>query len=136
MKTSTVVVALVLSAAPRSYTTQSFPPPTDLVQAAKSRDAAIDKVDVPTWERLTAAEFTTVDETGHFMTRAERLAQFKKGKPSATPNTCTQPKFTVFASGTAAVRRCLDGGVWWTDVWAKTSSGWQVVAIQGTVAAR
>jgi hypothetical protein len=137
MKTSHVVVALILSASPLLYATQTTQPiPADLLQAANARDAAVDKIDVPAWDRLTAPEFTTVNETGHFMTRAERLAEFKKDKPRATPSVCAQPKNTMFANGTAAVRRCLGDGVWWTTVWTKTTGGWQVIAVQGTVAAK
>ena len=134
MKTKQAVVALVLSVAPVLYPSPTVP--TELSRAVKARDVAIDKVDVAAWERLTAAEFTVVNESGHFMTHAERLAELRKAKPNATPSECAQQKVTMFANGTAAVRRCLAAGVWWTDVWTKTSVGWQAIAVQGTVAAK
>ena len=131
MKAIQAVVALFISVAPVVHTTQA--PPPDLLQASRARNIAIDKVDAPAWEKLTAAEFTTVDETGHFMARAERLAEFKQQKPNPSSTKCPS-KFTMFANGTAAVERCLSDGVWWTDVWTKTAEGWQVIAVQGTTA--
>jgi hypothetical protein len=131
MKAIQAVVALCISVVPVAHTRQA--PPSDLAQASRARSVAIDKVDAPAWEKLTAAEFTTVDETGHFMARAERLAEFKKQKPNPTPTTCPS-KFTMFANGTAAVERCMSDGVWWTEVWTKTAGGWQVIAVQGTTA--
>ena len=110
--------------------------PADLVEAVRARSQAVDKADVPAWERLTAPEFTNVTETGRLLTRAERVAELKKAKPAATPSTCAHEQITMFAKGNGATRRCLDNGVWWIAIWTKSDSGWRVVAVQGTPAAK
>ena len=56
--------------------------PADLQKTMDERDQAVAKIDAVTWDRLTADDFTLVDETGAFMTKAQRLAQFKTQKPS------------------------------------------------------
>jgi len=127
-----LVAALLLCTAPVVVAAQA---PADLVQAAHARDQAVDKVDVATWERLTAPEFTVVNETGHLLTRAERIAELRKAKPAPSPIPCGQERIAMLANGNAAVRRCLSG-VWWTDVWVKSGTGWQVVAVQGTPAGK
>src|SRR5437870_3317962 len=61
--------------------------PADLKKTMQERDQAVDKADPVVWDRLTADEFTLVDETGTFMTKAQRLAQLRTQKPSvATPH--------------------------------------------------
>ncbi len=110
--------------------------PPDFVQAARARDEAIDKVDIATWERLTATNFTVVNDIGRFLTRAERIAEFKNAKPAASPSVCGQEQIVLFANGAAATRRCLTAGSWWLEVWVKSASGWQAVAVQGTPAAK
>lgn len=132
-RTCLFVPFLLCSALPLTLSGQV---PADLVQAAQARDQAIDKVDVAAWERLTAPDFTAVNETGHLFTRADRIAKLKKTKPGTLPTSCGQERITMFANGSAALRRCLTGGNWWIDVWAKSASGWQVIAVQGTRAAR
>lgn len=133
MKKRHIVIVLVACCVPLIVKGQA---PGDLAQAARARDLAIDKVDVTTWERLTAPDFTVVNETGRLLTRTERIAEFKKMKPAASPSTCGQERIVMFASGNAATRRCLSEGNWWIEVWAKSGSGWQAVAVQGTRAAK
>jgi hypothetical protein len=110
--------------------------PADLVQAVWARETAVDKVDVATWQRLTASEFTVVNDAGRLLTRAERIAELKQTKPVASPTPCGQEKFTMFANGTAATRRYRCGATWWLDVWAKSAAGWRALAVQGTPAAK
>jgi len=105
--------------------------PADLQKAMQERDQAVDKVDAATWDRLTAAEFTLVDETGTFMTKAQRLAQLKAQKPSAA---LPHEKEQITGQGDVYVRRFLSGGQWWLDIWVRTPAGWRVTAVQGTVA--
>jgi hypothetical protein len=76
-----------------------------------------------------------VNETGHHLTRAERVAEMKKSKPAA-PTPCVQERITMTANGAGAVHRCLSDGVWWIYVWTKSASGWQALAVQGTPAAK
>jgi hypothetical protein len=129
-------LAILLLLCPAVPCTLAGQTPADLVQAMRARDQAVDKADVAAWERLTAPEFTNVTETGHLLTRAERVAELKNTKPATTPSICAQEQITMFARGSAATRRCLDGGVWWISVWAKSDSGWRVIAVQGTPAAK
>src|SRR5690348_5055171 len=87
MRSSSGIAALILVVASFALPAQV---PADLTQAFKARDQAIDKVDVAAWERVTAAGFIVVDDTGRRLTRAERLTQFKKSKPATTVSTCGQ----------------------------------------------
>ena len=127
-------LAILLLLCPAVPCTLAGQTPADLVQAMRARDQAVDKADVAAWERLTAPEFTLVTETGQLLTRADRVAELKKATPAASPSICDQEQITMFARGSAATRRCLDGGIWWIAVWAKSDSGWRVVAVQGTSA--
>jgi hypothetical protein len=105
--------------------------PADLQKTIDERDHAIAKVDVATWDRLTADDFTLVDETGAFMTKAQRLAQFKTQKPS--PFTAPQ-RVQVKRYGDTYVRRFLTGDVWVLDIWVRQPPGWRVAAVQVTTA--
>ncbi len=103
--------------------------PGDLKKTMQERDQAVDKADSVVWDRLTADEFTLVDETGTFMTKAQRLAQLKTQKPSAaTPHEREQ----VTGQGDVYVRRFLSGGQWVLDVWVRKPAGWRVTAVQVT----
>lgn len=134
MKRIGIAVVLVLCVVlPMAVTGQA---PADLVQAVAARNAAIDKVDVPTWQRLTGSQLTVVNDAGRLLTLAERIAELKQTKPAANPTSCSQEQFTMFANGTVATRRYRCGATWWLDVWVKSASGWQAVAVQGTPAAK
>ena len=128
-----VLVLMLCFVLPIALTGQA---PADLVQAARARDAAIDKVDVATWQRFTAPEFTVVNDAGRLLTLAERITELKQSKPVASPTPCGQERITMFANGTAATRRYRCGATWWLDVWVKSASGWQALAVQGTPAAK
>ncbi len=133
MKRMGIAVVLVLCVVlPMVVTGQA---PADLVQAVAARDTAIDKADLATWQRLTASQFTVVNDAGRLLTLAERIAELKQTKPAAKPTPCSQEQFTMFANGTTATRRYRCGATWWLDVWVKSASGWQAVAVQGTPAA-
>ena len=49
--------------------------PTELRAAMLARDTAFYAVDSAQWEKFTAPTFTTVQQDGSFLTRAERLVQ-------------------------------------------------------------
>src|SRR5689334_7805631 len=104
MRRPHVLAALVVMATPLTLAAQI---PADLAQAIKARDQTIDKVDLATWERLTASDFTLVDEKGRRLTRAERVSEFKKATPATTASICGQQRTTMFAGGTTATRTCL-----------------------------
>jgi len=51
--------------------------PAELREAMRARDRAVALADAVTWDRLTADDFSVVQENGVFMTKAERLAELK-----------------------------------------------------------
>jgi hypothetical protein len=105
----------------------------ELQQAIRDRSQAVIKADSATWDRLTADDFTVVLPNGTFLTRAERLAQFKTQPPMArTPPRREQLKHY----GETYIRRFLSDPGWVIEVWAKESGKWQVVAVQVTPAAK
>ena len=105
--------------------------PADLQKTMEERDQAVATVDAATWDRLTADDFTLVDETGTVMTKAQRLAQIKTQKP--TPSTARQ-RVQVKRYGDAYVRRFLSGNIWVLDIWVRQPAGWRVAAVQVTTA--
>jgi hypothetical protein len=97
----------------------------------RARDRAVALADAVTWDRLTADDFSVVQENGVFMTKAERLAELKTQKPGTeTPAQREQIK----AYGDAYVRRFISGDVWVLEVWARDARGWRAVAVQVTTA--
>lgn len=103
--------------------------PPELRQAMQARDQAITKADPSAWDHLTADDFTVVNETGAFMTKAERLAQVRTQK-ATTPITAQQEQIRLY--GDVAIRRFLSGDLWVLDVWVREARGWRVAAVQLT----
>jgi hypothetical protein len=104
-------------------------PPADLAQAMRERDQAIDKADAATWDRLTGDDFTVVMETGRLMTKAERLAEIRKAKPTGL-QPCQRERMQVYDD--TAVERCRHGNIRVMTVWVKSQSGWRAAAVQVT----
>lgn len=103
--------------------------PAELKKAMQRRDEAIDKVDVAVWDRLTADDFIVVSTEGKSMNKAQRLAEFKTGKPAAaTPLEDLQ----IRRYGDTAIRTFKTGDLRVMDVWHLGKKGWQVVAVQLT----
>jgi hypothetical protein len=127
--TGRILVATLFAVAGTTVFAQA---PADLAKAAHDRDQAVDKADSATWDRLTADDFTVVNESGRLLTRAERLAEIRKSKPSA-PAPCLQEQFKVY--GDTAVRRCVTADLSWLEVWVKSAQGWRAAAVQGTKSA-
>jgi len=106
--------------------------PTDLRAAMEGRDRAFYAADSAQWERYTAPTFTTVQQDGSFMTRAERLANLKTQKPRPyVPRSREQN--TV--RGDVVIARFFSGGLWVIEVWTRESGTWMVLASQVTTAA-
>jgi hypothetical protein len=107
--------------------------PSELQRGIRDRTQAVAKADAATWDRLTAEDFTVVLPNGTFLTKAERLAQFKTQPPMGrTPPQREQLKHY----GETYIRRFLSDTGWVIEVWAKDSGKWQVVAVQVTPVAQ
>lgn len=87
---------------------------------------------VAVWERLTRPDFTVVNEHGHHMSRAERVAELKATKPAPVSTDYAQEHVTMY--GNTAVRRYRQTSVWWIEVWVKSGAEWRAAAVQGTPA--
>ena len=107
--------------------------PSELREAMRERDRAVAQADAPTWDRLTADDFTVVQEDGILMTKPERLTQLKGQKPT-TPLPAQQEQVKRYRE--AFVRRFRSGDVWVLEVWAKDARGWRAQAVQVTTAAK
>ena len=104
--------------------------PADLQQAIHAREEARVKKDAATWDRLTTADFTVVDEEGRLMKKAERLTQLKGEKPEA-PTTPQEQLFTQYGD-TVILREKQQDGTWVISVWVKDGQVWRVAAVQIT----
>jgi hypothetical protein len=58
--------------------TNTLPP--DLQAAMRARDEAFYAVDSAQWGKYTASDFTTVQQNGQFMSRAERIGDLQTQK--------------------------------------------------------
>ena len=105
--------------------------PADLQKTMEERVQALAKADAATWDRLTADDFTLVDETGTFMTKTQRLAQIKTQK--ASPLRPLQ-RVQVKRYGDSYVRRFLSGDIWVLEIWVRQPAGWRVAVVQVTTA--
>jgi hypothetical protein len=105
--------------------------PTDLRTAMQARDAAFYAVDVAQWEKYTAQAFTTVQQDGSFMTRAERLANLRAQKPRPY---VPRSRELNEQRGDLVVARFFSGGLWVLEVWTRETGTWMVLMSQVTTA--
>jgi len=80
-KTVARILTLVFAASLGATAPARAQVPADLRAAMQARDTAFYAVDPAQWERYTAPAFTTVQQDGSFMTRAERLANLRSQTP-------------------------------------------------------
>ena len=105
--------------------------PADLRAAMEGRDRAFYAADSAQWERYTSPSFTTVQQDGSFMTRAQRLQNLKSQKPRPyIPRSNEQNT----QRGDIVIARFFSGGLWVIEVWAKEAGTWKVLASQVTTA--
>ena len=96
-----------------------------------ARDSAFYGVDPAQWERYTAPTFTTVQQDGSFMTRAERLANLRAQTPKPyVPRSREHNE----PQGNLVVARFFSGGLWDLEVWTREGSTWMVLMSQVTTA--
>jgi hypothetical protein len=105
--------------------------PDDLRAAMKGRDTAFYAVDPAQWEKYTDPAFTTVQQDGSFLTRAERLANLRTQTPRPyVPRSREQNE----RRGDLVLARFFSGGLWVLEVWTRESGTWMVVMSQVTTA--
>ncbi len=129
MKTPTAVAALAAVLVMPCFGQSRVP--ADLQTAMKQRADALARADAATWGRLTADNFVVVAGNGLLQTKAQRLAQFKAGRPNG-PRSAEHE--TVQMYGNTAVQRfqSTSDGIWVAFVWAKDRNGWRVAFAQLT----
>ena len=105
--------------------------PDDLRAAMAARDRAFYSVDQAQWESYTAPAFTTVQQDGSFMTRAERLANLRTQTPRPyVPRSREQNE----RRGDVVIARFFSGGLWVLEVWTRETGTWMVLTSQVTTA--
>ena len=115
-------------AAPASAAAQL---PADLRAAMQARDTAFYAADAAQWEKYTAPAFTTVQQDGSFMTRAERLANLRTQAPRPyVPRSREQNT----QRGDIVLARFFSGGLWVLEVWTRETGPWMVLMSQVTTA--
>ena len=105
--------------------------PADLRAAMQARDTAFYAVDPAQWEKYTAASFTTVQQDGSMMTRAERLANLKTQKPRPYEPRSREQNVQ---RGEVVLARFFSGGFWVLEVWTRETGTWTVLMSQVTTA--
>ena len=122
---------LVLAASLAASSSVGAQVPADLRAAMQARDTAFYAVDPAEWETYTAPTFTTVQQDGSFMTRAERLANLRAQKPRPyVPRSREQNE----RRGDLVVARFFSGGLWVLEVWTRETGTWMVLMSQVTTA--
>ena len=129
---SIALILLLALAASLSATTPALAQvPADLRAAMQARDTAFYAVDSAQWEKYTAPTFTTVQQDGSFMTRAERLANLRTQTPRPyVPRSREQNT----QRGEIVLARFFSGGFWVLEVWTRETGTWMVLMSQVTTA--
>jgi hypothetical protein len=123
-----VLLAAALLAAPGVAVAQV---PDELRAAMRARDTAFYAVDAAQWEKYTAPSFTTVQQDGSLMTRAERLANLRTQTPRPyVPRSREQNE----GRGDLVLARFFSGGLWVLEVWTRETGTWTVLMSQVTTA--
>ena len=105
--------------------------PAHLQAAMRARDEAFYAVDSAQWGRYTAPTYTTVQQNGSFMTRAERLANLQAQTPKPY---VARSREQHEQRGDLVVARFFSGGLWVLEVWTRQADVWMVVMSQATTA--
>ena len=80
----------------------------------------------------TAAPFTTVQQDGSFMTRAERLANLRTQTPK--PYVPRSREQNERRGDLVVARFFFSGGLWVLEVWTRETGTWMVLMSQVTAA--
>jgi hypothetical protein len=105
--------------------------PAELRAAMVARDTAFYAVDAVQWEKYTAPTFTTVQQAGSFLTRAERLVNLRtQTKRPYVPRSRELNE----RRGDVVVARFFSGGLWVLEVWTLETGMRTVLMSQVTTA--
>lgn len=105
--------------------------PDDLRAAMRARDTAFYAADVGQWEKYTAPAYTTVQQDGSFLTRAERLVTLRaQTKRPYVARSREQNE----RRGDVVIARFFSGGLWVLEVWTHETGTWMVLMTQVTTA--
>jgi hypothetical protein len=130
-KTVARILLLVFAASLVAVVTARAQVPEDLQAAMQARDRAFYAADGAQWERYTAPTFTTVQQDGSFMTRAERLINLRSQTPRPyVPRSREQNT----QRGDVVIARFFSGGLWVLEVWTREGGRWAVLTSQVTTA--
>jgi|SRR6187431_1812142 len=125
------ILLLALAASLSATTPALAQVPADLRAAMQARDTAFYAVDSAQWEKYTAPTFTTVQQDGSFMTRAERLVNLRTQTPRPyVPRSREQNT----QRGEILLARFFSGGFWVLEVWTRETGTWMVLMSQVTTA--
>jgi len=125
------ILLLALAASLSATTPALAQVPADLRAAMQARDTAFYAVDSAQWEKYTAPAFTTVQQDGSFMTRAERLVNLRTQTPRPyVPRSREQNT----QRGEIVLARFFSGGFWVLEVWTRETGTWMVLMSQVTTA--
>jgi hypothetical protein len=105
--------------------------PAALRLAMQERDSAFYSVDPARWEQYTAPTFTTVQQDGSFLTRAERLATLRAQTPKPY---VARSREQVTRRGDVVLARFFSGGLWVLEAWTLEQGRWMVLTSQVTTA--
>jgi hypothetical protein len=105
--------------------------PADLRAAMEARDHAFYAADAAQWEKYTAPTFTTVQQDGSFMTRAERLVNLRT--QTRRPYVARSREHNE-RRGDLVIARFFSGGFWVLEVWTRETGDWMVLMSQVTTA--
>jgi general stress protein 26 len=120
---------VILDLQPNSVAGAQVPP--DLRAAMQARDAAFYAADAVQWEKYTAPAFTTVQQDGSFMTRAERLANLRT---QTARSYVPRSRELNERRGDTVIARFFSGGLWVVEVWTRETGAWTVLMSQVTTA--
>jgi len=125
------VVVLAMAAVLGAVASAGAQVPEDLRSAMEARDRAFYAVDPAQWEKYTASTFTTVQQDGSFMTRAERLRNLRTQTPRPY---VARSREQNERRGDVVIARFFSGGLWVLEVWTRETGSWSVLTSQVTTA--
>jgi hypothetical protein len=105
--------------------------PDDLRAAMRARDVAFYAEDAVEWGKYTASAYTTVQQDGSFLTRAQRLITLRAQTPRPyVPRSREQN----VQRGDLVIARFFSSGLWVLEVWTHETGTWAVLMTQVTTA--